>query len=156
MPEVVVFKDERGKLAGHGEKGARAYARFAARVRELAPGDTLAFSWREPRAPGSHRFFFVLIRELMERQEFFVNSDDLRAWLTVGAGYVTWCEGANGPIALPQSIAFDKLDEAEFLGLIQAVKTFLWTPHAQRTLWPHMNAQQSYEAVEHLMLELDR
>lgn len=156
MPEIVVFKDSAGKLAGHGEKGARAYQRFLAQVRELPHGGTLAFSWRAPRSPQLHRFFFALLGELFERQEFFASSDDLRAWLTVGAGYVHWVQGPNGPIAMPQSIAFDKLDEDEFRGVIDAVKGFLWAPYAQSTLWPHLSPEQRYEAVEALRLEFDR
>lgn len=156
MPEIVVFKDQTGKLAGHGDKGERAYKRFLTRVRELPQGGTLAFTWREPRAPGSHRFFFALLGELFERQEFFGSSDDLRAWLTIGAGYVHYVQGPTCLIAMPQSIAFDKIDEDEFRELIRSVKAFLWTPHAQATLWPHLTPNQRYEAVEALRLEFDR
>jgi hypothetical protein len=156
MPEVVVFKGEDGKLAGHGDKGERAYARFLARCRDMQHGATLAFSWREPRAPGSHRFFFAFLRGLFDRQEVFADADEMRAWLTVGAGYVRFVQGRDCLVALPQSIAFDKLDEDEFQDLIQRVKQFLWEPHAQGFLWPHLSEQQRFDAVEALRMEFDR
>ncbi len=156
MPEIVVFKDEDGKLAGHGGKGERAYARFLARLRDLQQGATLAFSWREPRAARTHGFFFAFLRELFDRQETFDDVDELRAWLTVGAGYVRYVPGRDGLIALPQSIAFDKLDEDEFRELIHRVKQFLWDPDAYMFLWPHLSPQKAYEMVDLLRLEFDR
>jgi hypothetical protein len=156
MPEVVVFKGDDGKLVGHGDRGERAYARFQARLRELERGATLAFSWREPRAPATHRFFFAFLRELFSRQEAFQDEDEMRAWLTVGAGYVRFVQGRDALIALPQSIAFDKLDEDEFRELIHKVKQFLWDPHAYLFLWPHLSPQKAYEMVDQLHLEFDR
>lgn len=156
MPEIVVFKDNAGKLAGHGDRGERAYKRFLSRLRELPAGATLAFSWREPRAPATHRFFFAFVRDLFDRQEFFSSADELRAWLTVGAGYVRFVEGKSGLVALPQSLAFDQMDDDEFLELIHRVKAFLWEPHTQAVLWPHLSEQQRFDAVEALRMEFDR
>lgn len=153
MPEIVVFKGEDGKLAGHGDRGDRAYKRFLQRVRDLAPDDTLAFSWKEPRAPGPHRLFFKVLRELFDRQEVFNNADELRTWLTVGAGYVRFVQGRDAMVALPMSIAYDQMDDDEFKEFIYRVQQFLWEPHAQQFLWPHLSPQAAYEAIEVLRLE---
>lgn len=155
MASVVVVKNNEGKLEGWGEKGSRAYAHFLKTVTAMLPGDTLVFNHQLPRSPGEHRAFFRFIRALFERQEQFEDEDRLRAWLTVGAGYCDLLPGPNGRmVAMPQSIAFDKLDEAPFLELKRQVRDFLWTPRAHQFLWPHLGADKAYEMVDHMMLEL--
>jgi len=152
MSDVVITRDECGKLSGIGEKGAKAYAKFQRRVQELRPGDTLHFSWREPRSLPHHRLFFAKLGALMDMQEQFDDEDKLRSWLTVGAGYCDFVPGPNGRmVALPESIAFHKLDEADFADLHAKVDTFLWQKHARSFLWPHLSEQQTYAMVEQFM-----
>ena len=66
MSRVVLVKDECGKLAGLGEKGARAWAKFRRTVDALAHGETLEFEWRAPRSPAHHRLFFAQIGNLFD------------------------------------------------------------------------------------------
>jgi hypothetical protein len=152
MTAVVVTKGQDGKLAGMGEKGGRAYAKFLKRVNDLAPGDTLHFEWREPRSLPHHRLFFGKVNALLDIQEQFDDADKLRQWLTVGAGYCDFVPGPTGRmVALPQSIAFHKLEEPAFAELHSQVDGFLWTHHARRFLWPHLTDEQSYAVVEQFM-----
>jgi hypothetical protein len=154
MSEVIVVKGEDGKLQGFGDKGGRAYGKFLARVRDMAIGETLQFSYREPRSPQHHRLFFAKLHALADRQEQFDTEDKLRAWLTVGAGFCDFVPGPSGRmVALPQSIAFAQLDEIEFGDLHAKVDAFLWKPHARHFLWPWLSDQQSYELVDKLILE---
>ena len=152
MSAVVLVKGEDGKLQGHGDKGQRAYGKFRRRVESMQPGDTLHFEWREPRSLPHHRCFFGKLGALMDMQEQFDAEDKLRAWLTVGAGYADFVPGPSGRmVALPQSIAFDKLDEADFADLHAKVDAFLWTDHARRFLWPHLTVQQTYDFIDQLL-----
>lgn len=157
MSEVIVVKGEDGKLQGFGDKGGRAYAKFLARVRDLVVGETLQFAWHEPRSPRHHRLFFSKLHALADRQEQFDAEDKLRKWLIVGAGYCDLVPGRDGQlVAIPQSIAFHQLDEVEFGELHRQVDAFLWTPHAQAFLWPHLSAQARYDMVDSLMLEFSK
>lgn len=157
MSAVVVFKDESGKLAGFGEKGARAWAKFNSRVRAMAVGETLAFEWFEPRSVSHHRLFFGKLGMLMDLQEQFDDDDKLRKWLIVGAGYCDFVPGPRGKmVALPQSIAWHKLDEADFSDLHAKIDAFLWTDHARRFLWPHLSEAESYSMIESLMQEFEK
>ncbi len=157
MSAVVLVKGEDGKLQGHGEKGQRAYGKFRRRVKSMQPGDTVHFEWREPRSLPHHRLFFAKLGALMDMQEQFDSEDKLRAWLTVGAGYADFVPGPTGRmVALPQSIAFDKLDEADFADLHAKVDAFLWTDHARRFLWPHLSAQQTYDFIDQLLTSFDK
>lgn len=154
MPDVVIFKDEFGKLAGHGEKGGRAFARFQSAVRNMAVGETMAFSFKLPRSPGFHRRFFAKLGRLFDMQEQFESSDALRAWLTVGAGECQFVPGPTGRmVALPKSISWERMDEAEFSELVGRIDSFLWTDHAQRFLWPHLTRDQSEQMIESLSIE---
>jgi hypothetical protein len=154
MGAVVITKGQDGKLTGLGEKGAKAYAKFRRRVDSLLPGDTLHFEWREPRSLPHHRLFFAKVNALADRQEQFADTDKLRQWLTVGAGYCDFVPGPHGQIvAIAQSIAFHKLDEAEFADLHSRVDEFLWTEHAQRFLWPQLDCAQAWDMVDQFMRE---
>lgn len=154
MSALVVVKGDDGRLQGFGEKGARAWAKFRARVDGMAIGETLSFQWREPRSQKHHAFFFGKLAALLERQEQFEDVDKLRAWLVVGAGYCDFVPGPNGRmVALPQSINWVNLDEADFADLHGKVDAFLWTEHARKFLWGHLSNEQSYELIDQLQKE---
>lgn len=157
MAEVVLYRDEQGKLAGLGEKGARQWSRFRKHVDAMGPGETLEFSWEKPRCPVHHRAFFALLSGLFDRQEQFDTVDKLRAWVTVGAGYCDFVPGPSGRmVALPQSIKFAKLDETEFTELHLAVVAFLRTEHAQRLLWPMATTLQADQCMEDLLSSFEK
>ncbi|MBP9805667.1 MAG: DUF1367 family protein [Candidatus Accumulibacter sp.] len=157
MSDLVITKGDDGKLRGMGEAGERAYAKWRKAVEALQPGETLRFQWWMPRSPRHHGLFFAKLSALHAMQEQFEDVDRLRQWLTVGAGYCAFVPGPTGRmVALPQSIAWHRLDEAEFSELHGKVDQFLWTDHARRFLWPHLSDQQSYAMVETLMQEFNR
>lgn len=157
MSAVVVVKGEDGKLQGFGDRYARAWAKFLRRITELPIGSTLHFEWREPRSPAHHRLFFAKLGALADRQEQFEDADTLRAWLTVGAGYCRFVPGPTGRmVALPESIAWHKLDEADFGELHAKVDQFLWSDHARRFLWPHLSPQQTYDMVDQFLTEFSK
>lgn len=152
MPELVVYRDECGKLQGHGEKGRRAWDKFRRVVAGLEPGETMGFSYRLPRSPQHHRFFFARLGELFDRQDRFDDKDRLLDWLKVGAGFVDLLPGRDGmPVAIPRSIAWHSLDEQEFIEFTRAMNDFLATPYAQEVLWPHL-----LPSARHRMLEFGR
>lgn len=154
MSSVVVCKGDDGKLQGLGEKGGRAWRKFMAHIKAMAAGETLEFAWQKPRSLRHHKLFFAKLHALADRQEQFEDADRLRMWLTVGAGYCDLVPGPKGRmVALPQSIAFHKLDEIEFGELHAAVDKFLWTEQARRFLWPHISDELSYATVEQLQME---
>ncbi len=156
MSNVVLVKGEDGKLAGFGEKGARAWSKFRRRLDEMVIGETLEFAWYKPRSGPHHCLFFAQLGALYDRQEQFIDIDMLRAWLTVGAGYCIFAPGPGGKsVALPQSIAWHKMDETEFGELHRAVNGFLRTVHAQRFLWGHLGDEKAAEAAEALLMEFD-
>lgn len=156
MSDVVIVRGEDGRVRGLGEKGERAFDRWRRKVEAMEPGETLAFSWREPRSPKFHRLFFVMLADLFDRQEQFADVDQLRAWLTVGAGYCEFVPGPTGRmVALPKSIAWERMDDTEFRELVVEVWKFLRSEHAQRFLWPHLPLATASEAAEQVLVGYD-
>jgi hypothetical protein len=157
VSDCVITKDENGILVGLGEKGGRQYAKWKRTVSDLKPGETLHFSFRLPRSLPHHALFFGKLGALMDMQEQFDDDEELRKWLTVGAGYCKFVPGPNGRmVALPLSIAFHNLDEADFSELHSKVDAFLWTDHARRFLWGHLTNQQTYDMVDQLMTRFSK
>ena len=154
MSKVTLIKDEAGRLRGIDPAHERAYAKFKKQMTELPAGQTLGFSYRLPRAPAHHRKFFAQMNALLDRTEAFGDLDKLRYWVTMGAGYFDLVPGFDGkPNAIPKSIDFDSMDEAEFSELHRAVDDFLLSERAVRTLWPHLHAANGLGMAEALIRE---
>lgn len=152
MSHVTICKNEMGKLAGLDEKGQRAYAKWKRLVEGLPIGQTLTFSYRFPRSPKHHRLLFVKLQSLLTRTETFNDLDKLRYWLVMGAGYFDLVPGFDGkPNAIPKSLDFDSMDEAEFSELHRAADTFLWSTRAQETLWPALSDERRHACIESFM-----
>lgn len=149
MSHVTIIKNTQGRLQGLDQKGQRAYAKWRRLVEGLEIGQTLTFSYRFPRSPKHHRLFFAKLQSLLNRTEAFDDLDKLRYWVVMGAGYFDLVPGFDGlPNAIPRSLDFDSMDEADFGELHHAVDAFLWTPRAQETLWPALGADQRFACVD--------
>ncbi len=156
MPTVLILKDKTGKLAGFGQKGERAYARFLAAVKKLEYGELLSFSYKVPRSPKFHRLHFVMLAALFEAQEPFQSDYQFRKWAEVGAGHVDWVPGPTGKmVALPRSIDYESLDDADFSDMHDAVKAFFRSTHATRFLWPHLSDAEGAEMVRVILVEFE-
>lgn len=149
MPEIIIYKDETGHMAGFGERGRRAWLKFRKIISELEIGETMQFSWRMPRSPQHHRFFFAKMTSLFERQERFDDFERLLDWVKVGAGFADLLPGHDGvPCAIPKSIAWCNLDEQSFIETHKAMVDFLWQPYAQAVLWPALDDNQRYACID--------
>ena len=154
MPECVIFKAEDGRLAGMGETNRRRYDKFKRVVEELPMGATMHFTYKLPRSPQHHRYVFARLQALFERQESFDDLEHLLTFLKVGAGYVEFLPGPAGQlVAVPKSIAWDRMDEKEFTETRERIWQFLWTKPAQQALWPHLTPERRYAMVDQWVRE---
>lgn len=157
MTDIVIFKNDEGRLSGLGEKGRRAYEKFKKVIAELEVGETVGFSYKLPRSPNHHKFVFARFQALLERQETFDDLEHLITFLKVGAGFVEFMPGPGGQlVAIPKSIAWANLEEQEFIETKRAIWDFLWTSVAQAALWPHLDNHQRYAMVDGWVREVDR
>lgn len=154
MTSLVIFKDDDGRLNGFGDRGRRAWAKFRKIIEGLEVGETMGFSYQLPRSPQHHRFFFARMQALLDRQEAFSDLDHLLIFLKVGAGFVEFMPGPGGQlVAIPKSIAWERLEEQDFIEVKRQVWDFLWTDVAQQALWPELSAMQRYVMVDQWVRE---
>lgn len=152
MTTITVTKDETGKLIGLGEKSARAYAKFRKQMLALVPGEIFTLKTWFPRNPKLHGLHFAMLAQIFDAQEQFADPEDLRMWLQVGAGHCQFVPGPTGKmVAIPLSIAFDKMDDVDFQAHHEAVKRFLRTLHCTRFLWPAIDDQAAGDAMQDIL-----
>ena len=157
MPTIEITRLATGKIGGVTEKDQKAYAKFHKRFEELGPHESLVFSWKEPRSGPFHRRHFAMLNALFNAQEQFLDESQFRKWMEVGAGYADILPGPKGkPVAVPRSIAYDKLDQAEFEPIHNAVFAFARTRYATQFLWMHLTSQQQADMVEAILGDFER
>lgn len=154
MAKLALKVNDAGKLEGLTPADERAYARFKKKLGLMRPGDTISFEHRFPRSPKFHRLHFAMLGLVFDNQEQFVNPEDLRKWIEVGAGHCQFVPGPGGRlVALPLSIAYDSLDDAEFYEHHIKVLAFLRATAATRFLWPQIDDQAAGQAMDALLRE---
>lgn len=156
MADVILTRGEDGKLHGLTDVDERAWVKFRAAIERLVVGDTLRAVFKLPRSPGFHRRHFAIMKGLFECQEQFDTLKRLRLWLQVGAGFCDLLPGPHGrPVAIPQSIAWERLEEADFAEHHAEVIKFMRTSACTGFLWPHLSAQKQSEMIEAILQEFD-
>lgn len=157
MSTITVTKDDTGKIVGMGEKNARAWAKFKKSIKELEPGELFTADFWFPRNPKLHGLHFAMLAALYEAQEQFEDMEQFRMWLQVGAGHCRFVPGPTGRmVAIPESIKFSKLDDAEFQVHHEAVKKFMRSDRAQSFLWPHLAPLEAGNMVETILREFEQ
>jgi hypothetical protein len=153
---INVMRGEDGKLTGFSEKDRRAYVKFRKSVDELQAGEMFTISVWFPRNAKFHKLHFALINALFEQQEQFEEPDDLRRWLYVGAGHCNMLPGPKGRmVAIPKSVAYDKIDDAQFSELHAKVIDFMRSRYCQGFLWAHLDDVKRGDIIESIVGEFE-
>lgn len=176
MSGITITRRDDGKLDGFTRGDQRAYAKYRAAIEGLEIGELFTFSVWFPRDPRFHKFHFAVMNALLEAQERFDTLDGLRRWLYVGAGYADFVPAPSyladilerlpravqgilkrlllrelDVMAVPKSIAYDKIDDADFRVLHDKVVDFMRGTRARRYLWPHLDDNQTHDTVEAIL-----
>lgn len=85
-------------------------------VRELPEGKEIMITVRRPRSPDHHRWFFAMLRKVVENSERWTSEDDLLTELKLSVGH---CDQSmnllTGEVHLvPRSINFASMDQLAF------------------------------------------
>lgn len=152
MSTITVTKTDQGRLTGFSPKDQKAYAKFRQQIEELEPGELFTLDVWFPREGWRHRKHFAMLKAIFDAQERFEDMESLRMWLQVGAGWCEYVPGADGNmVAIPKSIKWSKMDDAEFDDHHAKVKAFLRDERARNFLWPHLTEEQTYDTVEAIL-----
>jgi hypothetical protein len=82
--------------------------------RKIKVGDFVNCDIKKPRNYMFHKKFFALVELVFQNQDLTDDKDNLRAYLTVKAGFYETITSDIGVMYLPKSISFAKMDEIEF------------------------------------------
>lgn len=152
MTSILLTRNDEGKLAGVGEKHAKAWAKLRTKLEGLEPGEIVELSHWFPRSLPMHKRHFAILAAVYDMQEQFTDAEHLRLWAQVGAGFCDFVPGPNGRmVALPQSIAFRSMDDADFLDHHERVVAFLRSPQATQFLWGHLPLNEQSNMVESVL-----
>lgn len=87
-------------------------------IKGMKHGQVVKVKYSFPRNYENHKRFFAFVKTTFEMQDHFDNIHHYRKWLIMKAGRHTTIIAPNGyTIFDADSIAFHKMDEAEFRGL---------------------------------------
>jgi hypothetical protein len=142
-----------GVVDGLGDKGKKQWRRLWNSFFRLEPGEMVELNTYQERLGWYHKKHMALEQALYAQQERFETFDAMRVWLKVGAGFVEWFPGPKGGvIPVPKSISYAKLEQGEMELVHNDIVAFLRTPHAIKTLWPHLKDQgQASEMMESVL-----
>lgn len=155
MPTVTLALNEHRKLDGISAEDQKKYAKFRERLETLGD-ESITFTWHEPRSGKHHRRFFAIVNRIFEHQEQFDDLDVFRMWLQVGGGHCSFAPGPTGKmVALPKSIAYHRLDEAEFSEVETSIMRFIRSDRATGFLWPHLSEKQREEMIDTIIREFE-
>lgn len=128
-----------GAIDGFNRDDKKAWRSIWKRIMGMEPGELVAIEMRMPRSGPYHRRHMAIEQAVFDAQEKFQDFEVFRAWLKVGAGWVTWAAGPKGGVVpIPKSISYSKADQEEFRRYHQATMEFLRGPHAAVFLWKHL------------------
>lgn len=154
MADVVLTKDETGRLCGLTDADERRWSRFRTAIQSMPQGGTIKASFKLPRSPGFHARHFKILSELFKSQDQFEDFEAFRAWVQVGAGFCDLLPGPGGkPVAIPKSIAWDALEDADFAEHHRACIEFIRSTRFSRFLWPQMTDLNADNMVNGILSE---
>lgn len=128
------------------------WRRFVNRLLRAEPGEVFELVNLVERSGQFHRRHMALEQRLFDHQERWLTQTAMRDWLKTGAGWVEWLPGARGGIvAVPRSTSYERCSDDEMRELHEAMVAFLHTAHAQRLLWPHLDARGRAAMLESVL-----
>lgn len=156
MTSIAITKDEDGRIRGFTEKDQAAFAKLQKRQRDLEPGELMWIDTWFERSGVYHRRHMAVLKAFYDAQEQFNDFNEFRQWTQVGAGHCDFFPGPHGRmVAVPKSISYRKIDQAEIEQLHGKTVDFLRSTRGRQFLWPHLSEEQTYETVETLMGEFE-
>lgn len=157
MTTINVVRNDEGKLVGLSTADKKAYGRFKKKLDKLEMGEYVQLEYWFDRNPRLHKLHFALIGVLFDAQEQFADPDPLRKWLYVGAGHCDFLPGPHGKmVAIPKSVNWKSIDDAEFGELHEKVVDFIRSPQCTGVLWGHLTPEQQSDAAETILREFER
>lgn len=92
----------------------------------IAQGERVRVEIKEFRNVGRHRAYWAMLQEVIDATECALSPERLHEVVKLETGLIELVALPNGmKVALPGSIAFDKIDEAEFVAFFKSAERWL-------------------------------
>lgn len=104
----------------------------------IAQGQRVKVEIKEFRNIGRHRAYWKMLHEMVAATECALSPERLHEVIKLETGVVDLIRLPNGmTVAIPGSIAFDKMSEEEFIAFFQRAeewlaRTYGWVPESER------------------------
>lgn len=105
----------------------------------IAKGQRVKVEIKEFRNVSRHRAYWAMLHEMVAATECALSPERLHEVIKLETGVIDHVRLPNGmTVAIPGSIAFDKMDEDEFVSFFQAAERWLaetygWAPESERS-----------------------
>lgn len=133
------------------------WRRWWSRLWNAAPGQVFQLDNVVERSGEFHKRHMAIEQRLFSSQDCFANLPALRAWLKVGAAFVTWePDGKGGIVAVPRSTSYDACSDDEMRELHDDVLVHLRTPTAQAQLWPYLAPAARATMLESVLADREK
>lgn len=112
---AVLIKTDKG-LRGSTTEDHEAWGKFKRKLETMKPGTWLRMEWARPRNGKHHRKLFALLNLVAENSEIYDTTQKALVAVKLVSGYVDHViDPRTGEITqIPQSIAFDAMEQDEF------------------------------------------
>lgn len=141
--KAMLIKTAQG-LRGSTPADQDAWAKFRRKIETMKPGTWLRMEWARPRNGPQHRKLFALLQLVAENSETYDTTEKALVAVKLVSGY---CDPFIDPITgeliqLPQSIAYDAMDQDAFDQFYSA---------AIDGVLQHILPQMNQQTADHLM-----
>lgn len=157
MTTITITRNREGKIVGARERDKKAYTKFRERVLALEQGEMMTIDVWFDRNPALHGWHLLVLGAVFDNQEQFESEKGFRKWVEAGAGYADFLPGPKGRmIAVPKSIAWDKLDDADFQEHHEKAMDWLRSSDCTRFLWGHLSEPEQANMISAILDECEQ
>lgn len=145
---AVLIKTERG-LRGSTPADHEAYTKLKRRLERMKPGTWFRMEWAVPRHGPHHRKLFALLALVADNSETYDTTEKALVAIKLVTGYADpVIDPRTGELTqVPQSIAYDSMDQDEFDRFYQAA-----IDGVLRFILPHLDHQTADHLLEQIVM----
>lgn len=146
--KAVLIKTERG-LRGSTPADHEAYTKLKRRLERMKPGTWFRMEWAVPRHGPHHRKLFALLALVADNSETYDTTEKALVAIKLVTGYADpVIDPRTGELTqVPQSIAYDSMDQDEFDRFYQAA-----IDGVLRFILPHLDRQTADHLLEQIVM----
>lgn len=144
-------------IDGSTDKDKKAWRRFISAMNKAQRGEYFKIKIERTRSSPFHKLVMAVLLAVFKAQETFSDFDLLRAYIKVGAGFVSYIpDQITGELrAIPRSQSFDDCSEDDARQFFDDMCAFLRSENCCKALWPQTPTAQSMNGMIRILEQFD-